>query len=225
MIFYLFFAFLNLLLLLAGEELPDGLVPAEDPLVHDGEISRGGVEGVIHTAAQSLALTWHRDTSSHITSSQSWTCPTPTDSPESSPIHFPLWTTTSPRRLLLKWSTSCWRGPSSLHVSRLGKEKKTTHFRPCDHRRVPVSDCSALGPVSAAGRGSPSVPQRFLHFRRIHRRAGAWRLSFYSRRDRDHALQTLLNHTHHMLSLDLSIIIRPVNHHQTCQSLLPVNHY
>lgn len=116
--------------------------------------------------------------------------------PQSSPIHFPRWTTTSPSRLLLKRSTSCGRGPSSLNVSRLGEKKRITHVRPCDRRRVPVSDWSALGPVSAAGRGSPSVRQRFLHFRRIHRRAGAGRLSLCSRRDRD-ALQTLLKHTSH----------------------------
>ncbi len=55
---YLFFAFLYFLSLLAGEELSDCLVPAKNPLVDDGKISRGGAERVIHTAAQSLALTW-----------------------------------------------------------------------------------------------------------------------------------------------------------------------
>lgn len=105
-------------------------------------------------------------------------CPTAIDSPESSPIHFPLWTMTSPRRLLLKWSTSCWRALSSLYVSRLGKKNKVTHLTPSNRRHVPVCDCSVFRPVSAAGRGSPSVRERFLHFRRIHRRPRGWSLSF-----------------------------------------------
>lgn len=54
---HLFFTLVYLLFLLAGEEFADGLVPVKDPLVHNGEISRCGIESVIHAAAQTLALT------------------------------------------------------------------------------------------------------------------------------------------------------------------------
>ena len=54
---HLFFALLNLLFLLAGEELANLFVPAKNPLVHNSKLSRCSIEGMINTPAQPLTLT------------------------------------------------------------------------------------------------------------------------------------------------------------------------
>lgn len=60
---HLFFAFLDLLFLLACEEFAHLLTPAKNPLIYNNELASGGIKAMIHAPPQSLTLT--SDTQTH----------------------------------------------------------------------------------------------------------------------------------------------------------------